>query len=103
MVSSPNDVSEVQLSSRDVEFIKPRLRLFLSVDLIGSTSFKQSKANRNFDDDVVQTWFEPIIRFYHEFEKKFALELNRFRELGLPHQPNPTLWKVIGDELEERV
>src|SRR3989344_1397237 len=40
------------------EGLKPRLRLFLSVDLVGSTPYKQSR----------QMWRPEIVSFYRNFD-----------------------------------
>lgn len=81
------------------ETLRPQLRLFLSVDIVGSTAFKQRR-----DEDG---WFDMVLRFYQYSEGVFM----RHWELGkapLSKQPEqlavlygeaPVLWKTIGDEV----
>ncbi|MGO8025483.1 hypothetical protein [Rhizobium leguminosarum] len=85
------------------------LRLFLSVDLIGSTAFKQSsQAALKLDDHgerrAVEPWFSPIAQFYKEIERLFAREWQSYiagwgRKLNWPSGQPPELWKSAGDEL----
>lgn len=86
------------------------LRLFLSVDLVGSTAFKQAnqrafkaedKAN---EGSLAEPWFSPIAQFYKEIERLFAREWQSYTEglacrIGWPTGPAPELWKSAGDEL----
>ena len=86
------------------------LRLFLSVDLVGSTAFKQAN-QRAFKSDEkanegsgVEPWFSPIAQFYKEIERLFAREWQLYTDglasrIGWPTGPAPELWKSAGDEL----
>ncbi|KQT06993.1 hypothetical protein [Rhizobium sp. Leaf386] len=86
------------------------LRLFLSVDLVGSTAFKQAN-QRAFKSDekvgessVAEPWFSPIAQFYKEIERLFAREWQLYTDglaarIGWPTGPAPELWKSAGDEL----
>ncbi|MCZ7488616.1 hypothetical protein [Rhizobium rhizogenes] len=86
------------------------LRLFLSVDLVGSTAFKQAN-QRAFKEDtkaaiesVAEPWFSPIAQFYKEIERLFAREWQSYvdgaaKRLAWPTGPAPELWKSAGDEL----
>ncbi|MGN6779361.1 hypothetical protein [Rhizobium sp.] len=86
------------------------LRLFLSVDLVGSTAFKQAN-QRAFKEDekaavesVAEPWFSPIAQFYKEVERLFAREWQSYvdgaaKRLSWPTGPSPELWKSAGDEL----
>jgi hypothetical protein len=91
----------------DVSFIRPRLRVFLSVDLIGSTQFKIAQnygggPARSHDDP---NWWPNVLgEFYTDFQKEFLRNWTEFVELcqgwseiriGDP----PKLWKALGDEL----
>jgi hypothetical protein len=71
------------------EGLKPRVRLFLSVDLVGATRYKQSR----------NLWRPEILSFYRDFD--FILQ-NEYRTLALnyrqPFDP-PQFWKSNGDEL----
>ena len=75
---------------------KPWLRLFVSVDLEGSTSFKQRLANRQS-----RTWLSVVLDFVEGFEASYWKNIGR-RSLDIaktssPKQPR--LWKILGDEL----
>lgn len=71
------------------EGLKPRLRLFLSVDLVGATRYKQSR-NR---------WRPEILSFYRDFD--FILQ-SEYRTFALGYRQTfaaPEFWKSNGDEL----
>ena len=80
----------------------PCTRLFLSVDVVGSTAYKQTHAR---GDDVEVTWPELFLVFFQEFPAMFAKELQEVTAKinavrGFPERPtDPVLWKAIGDEL----
>lgn len=92
-------------------FLKPRLRLFLSVDLVGSTALKQSgdlPLKKPQDDETLgqagAKWIIDLANFYREIEAKFSKEvLNYCKVIGpncrWPTSIAPRLWKVNGDEL----
>lgn len=80
----------------DVEkYIKPRLRLFMSVDIVGSTAIKQKPT----DDGPVDAkeWLSLTLEFYHNFvhklHKKWVSDRNHYTK------ESPTIWKVLGDEI----
>ena len=80
--------------------LKPRLRLFLSVDIVGSTALKQSPVE---EDKLTgrSAWFQKIQGFYFEAQKEF---LERFKEGAKDSNPElygplPKVWKTIGDEI----
>lgn len=79
------------------EFLKPRLRLFMSADIVGSTALKQSPRK---GPEVSSEWFGIIQGFYLEIQKEFIKHWSDVdsklgdKFLGDP----PELWKVIGDE-----
>jgi hypothetical protein len=80
-----------------VQFLSPKLRLFLSADLVGSTAFKQN----NIEDHA--KWFQALRLFYAEVSTKFATTLQD-KELQLSKVKhtigeNPELWKTVGDEI----
>lgn len=93
------------------DFLRPRLRLFMSVDLVGSTALKQSgtfpiKAPKDGDRlrDVGAHWFFDIAGFYGEMEAKFAKHWNYYCDYIAPKYnwpigESPQLWKSNGDEL----
>ncbi|NQX11834.1 hypothetical protein HQQ80_09385 [Microbacteriaceae bacterium VKM Ac-2855] len=61
-------------------------KLFLSVDLVGSTNFKQRSAE----------WIDSFLSFYEGFPRDLDAALDELR-----HNETcvPTLWKAVGDEL----
>lgn len=92
------------------EFLKPRLRIFLSIDLVGSTALKQggsfSIVKPKEGDDIQSArarWFSDIASFYSEMEAKFARLWSAYCDFaekrGLPIGDNPYLWKSNGDEI----
>lgn len=75
-----------------------RVRLFLSVDLTGSTAYKQK------NQDVL-LWLKSFQIFYKEFPRSLIINYKKFcqEKRGL-HQiekesGHPLLWKTIGDEI----
>lgn len=93
------------------DFLQPRLRLFFSVDLVGSTSFKQQGQYPLADPATTEfgslgaRWFSEIATFYRSVEQHFAASwrlCGRAYEaalLGEPFNRVPELWKTNGDEL----
>ncbi len=83
-------------------FLKPTLRIFLSVDIVNSTAFKQSQRHHLEKSDsserAEQPWFSPITTFYHGIERRFAVDWKRFSKTMDPGE-EPELWKAAGDEL----
>ncbi|WP_143035649.1 hypothetical protein [Bradyrhizobium sp. Rc2d] len=89
----------------------PSLRIFLSVDIVGSTAFKQSAADgkagkgASAEDEFPRSepWFEPIAQFYRGVERTFSKEWSICEEkansINWPTGPSPELWKSIGDEV----
>jgi hypothetical protein len=71
------------------EGLKPRLRLFLSVDLEGSTRFKQSR----------HVWRPEILSFYRDFDFILQDEYRVFAEGHRQPLPAAEFWKSNGDEL----
>ncbi len=86
------------------DFLIPRLRLFLSADIVGSTALKQSPLGAFADGKSADgaSWFTVIQGFYFEavtaLQKEWQLAESACQDqntLGTP----PTLWKTIGDEI----
>lgn len=82
------------------ESLKPRLRLFMSADIVGSTAFKQRS------DLGANAWFSMVRSFYSDsqrfFEESWAHALQAHRDSGSPlplTTDAPELWKTIGDEV----
>jgi len=71
------------------EGLKPRLRLFLSVDLVGSTPFKQSRS----------AWRPEMLRFYRDFDLILQNEFHSFATNYAGGMTAPEYWKSNGDEL----
>ena len=68
------------------EHLRKCLRLFLSVDIAGSTAFKSSRPSE------VQPWLPTLYRFFSEFPIQLA-------NLYQSNEPSPRLWKTLGDEI----
>lgn len=111
-MASPTDVLETPVGTEVADFLRPRLRLFLSADLVGSTSFKQSGslpvAKPAPDASLLKLgaqWFDPIAQFYAQVERLFSEEWRAYVDEVVPvcHWPAPQalpeLWKANGDEL----
>ena len=94
------------------DFLKPKVRLFLSADLVGSTAFKQKEIfpiSKTSESDTLGSlrgaWFTEISRFYKKFPiifhnkwletKGLVIEKKSTLDLG----EEPSFWKANGDEL----
>lgn len=75
---------------------KPCLRLFASIDLEASTSFKQRLANRQS-----RTWLSVVLDFVEGFEASYWKYIgHRATDIAKVTSPKqPRLWKILGDEL----
>lgn len=81
----------------------------MSVDLVGSTAFKQSNQaafERKSQKEAIVTepWFSPIAHFYREVERLFSKHWAAYVEgassaYKWPVGEPPALWKSAGDEL----
>ena len=71
------------------EGLKPRLRLFLSIDLVGSTAFKQSRL----------AWLPAMLNFYRDFDALVHAQYRAQRQRTNCPVPPPEFWKSNGDEL----
>jgi hypothetical protein len=64
------------------KFLRPRLRLFLSADLVGSSALKQGSINlsdrSSADRGASAKWFYPIAEFYRIFEVEFFQEWEKY-------------------------
>jgi len=84
------------------QFLKPRLRLFLSADIVGSTALKQTPRDAISASTV--EWFPVLQGFYIETQRAFLGGWQRAlpedsKEKQLYWGPTPEFWKVIGDEI----
>lgn len=71
----------------DKAALRKALRLFLSVDIAGSTAFKAASP------DKVQPWLPALFQFFNEF----PIRLNSEYQQG--KLAPPRLWKTLGDEM----
>lgn len=86
------------------EFLRPRLRLFISADIVGSTALKQSRGPIDTSDIKKHyAWFSAIQGFYVVSRNAF---ITRWRETEAQWPDDedcfgdePKLWKTIGDEV----
>lgn len=91
----PRDRGPLWLAARKAfpaempEGLKPRLRLFLSVDLVGSTALKQSH----------NAWRPAIMNFYRDFDHAVHAQFKAFNAGRNRIAPAPEFWKSNGDEL----
>lgn len=80
------------------DFLQPRLRLFLSADIVGSTALKQSP--RESVKNSLE-WYTIIQGFYAEAQGQLRGTWDA--KVGVVSYfdpgPSPSLWKVIGDEI----
>lgn len=72
------------------------VRLFVSVDLAGSTAFKTHGRKDGQGERVGPAWVETFTSFYVGFPKLFERELD---DVKLEKRLRPRLVKIIGDEL----
>lgn len=92
------------------KFLRPCLRLFLSVDLVGSTALKQSDfpikaptTNVSLRDAGTR-WIPELASFYQDVDSLFQSEWNQYcaktaPKHGWPQGKCARLWKINGDEL----
>jgi hypothetical protein len=76
-----------------------RARLFLSVDLSGSTAFKSSKDGEARKAGATPNWVTVFQKFYSDFPSLFAAEFQSQTNASVGSDSCPKLWKAVGDEL----
>lgn len=76
-----------------------RVRLFLSVDLSGSTAFKNSKEGEARKAGATPSWVTVFQKFYSDFPSLFASEFQQHKNDSVGADVCPELWKAVGDEL----
>jgi hypothetical protein len=89
------------------DFLQPKLRLFMSADLVGSTAFKQAPSYPlqipSGEKLPGPRWLASITNFYSAFGAALARQWNEFVDLAgqepWPTGPAPFFWKGIGDEV----
>lgn len=85
-------------------FLKPRLRVFISVDIVGSTALKQKRATLDRNNiSEHYAWFAAIQGFYI-VAKRYLIESWDKKQKAYPDDfacfgPAPQLWKTVGDEV----
>lgn len=76
-----------------------RVRLFLSVDLSGSTAFKNSDSGENRHNGAAPKWVTVFQHFYTDFPAFFGTEYQNYKTGIAGNDSCPKLWKAVGDEL----
>lgn len=76
-----------------------RVRLFLSVDLSGSTAFKNSKEGKARQAGAAPIWVTVFQKFYTDFPSLFSAEFQLHKNDSVGADACPELWKAVGDEL----
>ncbi len=76
-----------------------RIRLFLSVDLSGSTAFKNSATGENRQTGSAPRWVTVFQQFYTDFPSFFRAEYQKQKNGSVGNDGCPKLWKAVGDEL----
>lgn len=95
--------------SKSKDALKPRLKLFLSADIIGSTAYKQPFTSsgpgrtRKLPEENVR-WVKVIQGYYRQAERSFLGDWTRLAATvgtgrSSPCGAAPRLWKTIGDEV----
>lgn len=75
-----------------------RVRLFLSVDLSGSTAFKNSQDGEQ-RERAIPRWVTVFETFYRDFPAKFRSQYQETQTSRSGSDECPALWKAVGDEL----
>lgn len=80
-----------------------RIRLFLSVDLVGSTAFKAKVGEERRPDEIYPIWLSRTKNFYRDFPQILAAHYFRQKQV-VPNGASiadaiPQVWKTVGDEI----
>lgn len=75
-----------------------RVRVFLSVDLSGSTAFKNSQDGEK-RERASPKWVTTFETFYRDFPAKFRVNYQEAKNTQSGNDGCPMLWKAVGDEL----
>ncbi|MDB6140101.1 MAG: hypothetical protein JWO94_3173 [Verrucomicrobiaceae bacterium] len=88
-------------AARFQELVRPKLRLFLSVDINGSTDLKYQRSG-----DAGPEWVVPLLNFYTAFPeflktavKSESSSKKKAVRKNVGSMKSPDLWKALGDEL----
>lgn len=76
-----------------------RVRLFLSVDLSGSTAFKNSQAGETRADGASPRWVSIFEHFYTDFPARYRTKYVNRKLPTVGNDSCPVVWKAVGDEL----
>ncbi len=91
--------------------LKPRFRIFLSADIVGSSKLKQKTPSRRNQGSLFtgkepphDDWLEELSNFFGGFSELFSQEWSGFRKLASGSYDecigyDPVLWKTNGDEI----
>lgn len=90
--------------------VRPKVRLFLSADIVGSTGFKQERISlsplfkrKGFEiNSDTQPWPSFFIEFFSILTRMFKMHMNdRMLEgrVSMDDHEAPRLWKSLGDEV----
>jgi len=101
-----------KLEKQDLEkLVCPKLKLFLSVDVVGSTAFKQAQPHTHWrthnSSGGPSNWLMFLSSFYRDFGTRIRFHLGRrLKDAGISDSGDPDekvgtphLWKALGDEL----
>lgn len=88
------DISELRFVPAEY-----RVRLFLSVDLSGSTAFKNSSSGEQRHKNSAPQWVTVFQQFYADFPALYGSEFQKQTNDGVGEDRCPQLWKAVGDEL----
>lgn len=111
-------MQERQITSEDDQILsilsdaaRPRLKMFLSADIVGSTAYKQPLAIFRDGDGATEDWPRHIQYFYKTISEEFRINWDKLRAHGhrcTKQNPNvdinlfgtpPIYWKTVGDEV----
>jgi hypothetical protein len=113
------DKKKTKRSTTLPNYLKSELRIFFTVDIVGSTAYKQSmsgkpaaeakKKNNGASDAQTRRsqlhppWFAPISEFYQAaqqfFQSHWIENKAEWVTLGIDAGDPPVFWKAIGDEI----
>lgn len=73
----------------------PKLKLFISIDFIDSTSFK----SKEFLLGKNLLWSMQFLSLQDDFSSRMQRELNYLKDEVESQIPSPSIWKLLGDEI----
>ncbi len=82
-----------------MKFQEPVLLMFFSVDLIGSTAFKQKNIQK---DNLSSNWKKNFQDFYNNFKIELQQSYQKIEDTLITEKENfyyPYRWKFLGDEI----